>query len=161
MNIRRARMRDVDALMELEAASFTTREMTNRDTLLFRIRNYDQWFFVAEERDKILAYISCRPVQGRTMRDSFYTKQKVREETSLAILSMGDQSEEGRALYPRLLRHIMDLAKIRGIKTLLVACKEPMRPFFTDVGFTAENKSAISFSPGFETTFVYDLTSTP
>lgn len=136
MNIRRVKSKDLDQLMVLERQSFYPQEVTTEEIFEFRIQTFPQWCFVAEEEGKIYGMILCRLCQGDLVNNALFMKNKIPESGTLAILALAvPESERGKGYATRLLDHIIQLARQRGIGKLIVACEDKAIGFFQRFGF--------------------------
>ncbi|MDO5713945.1 MAG: GNAT family N-acetyltransferase [Tissierellia bacterium] len=142
MNIKRAKRTYLKTLLSIDRSSFPPQEITPKETFIYRIQNFPQWFFVAEENDKILGFISCRPCNGEIIQDEFFSTNKIPESTTLAILNLAISTEwREKGIGTRLLEHILTLADTRGYSKVIVSCKKELIPYFSKHGFTPNGMS--------------------
>ena len=147
MNIKRAKKSNVKRLGIIDSSSFPPQETTSKETILYRIHHFPQWFFVAEENEKIIGFISCRPCYGDMVKEELYSTTKVPESTTLAILHMAvEESSRGKGVGKRLMEHIITLADTRGIHKMILCCTKESMPYFQSFGFT---KNGAGFSKNF------------
>lgn len=143
MKIRYATLSDLGRVMEIEGLTFPAAEAAKRETFAYRMEHFGEWFFVALEEGRIVGLLCARPsAQGR-MTDALYEPEELPAGTTLALLCLEtDPAWQRRGVAAALLWHVIEKARDADMRALMLACKEPLVPYYEKFGFALQGASA-------------------
>ena len=136
--IRQVMPEDLDAVARVEAVCFPEAEAAARASFAQRIQAFPESFFVAEKNGQIVGFIKGCGTDGRMIRD-----EKV-EDTAYHKPDGAYQSIFGldvapewqhRGLAGDLMKHLIEDARKRGRKGLILTCKEHLIGFYERFGY--------------------------
>ncbi|MGB9728714.1 MAG: ribosomal protein S18-alanine N-acetyltransferase [Thermoprotei archaeon] len=112
--IRQARLSDLDSIYKIEVISFGY-EAFSKEFLLEMLFKFPEFFIVAEKDNKIIGYLSA-------LIEGYFNK-------TCHLLSIAVLPEyRNRGIGSLLLKHLIDLVKIKGIGSIILEVKKDNRP---------------------------------
>lgn len=136
--IREVTMDDLERVTEVEAVCFLAAEAAGRESFQDRIRSFSDSFFVAEKDGQIVGFINGAVTDERTIRDEMF------EDVSLHDPKGNYQSIFGLDIVPQwqhmgiageLMEHMIEEARRKGRKGLILTCKERLIGFYERFGY--------------------------
>ncbi len=130
---------DLERVTEVEALCFPAAEAAGRESFEERIRLFPESFFVAESAEgSIIGFINGCVTDERTIRDEMF------EDGSLHCADGAYQSIFGLDVIPEyrrqgiaaaLMERMIEAARQRGKKGLILTCKERLIPYYSKFGY--------------------------
>lgn len=136
--IRQVRNEDLDAVTAVEAVCFPEAEAAGREAFRMRIEAFPESFFVAETGEGIIGFINGAVTDQRTISDEMF------EEAALHKPDGAYQSVFGLDVMPEyrcqgiaaaLMKHLIEAARERGKKGVILTCKEALIPYYARFGY--------------------------
>lgn len=136
--IRQVRVEDLEKVTQVEEVCFPAAEAAGRESLLARIERFSDSFFVAEVGGEIVGFINGAVTDNRTIEDEMF------EDASLHNPLGSYQSIFGLDVAPRwqhkgiageLMKYMIEDARKRGRKGLILTCKEKLIGFYEKFGY--------------------------
>ena len=143
--IRQVKKEDLGAVTHVEAVCFPEAEAATEASLKQRIATFPESFFVAEKDGEIIGFINGCVTDERTIRDEMF------EDASLHHPDGAYQSIFGLDVIPeyqhqglasRLMRHLIEDARQKGRKGLILTCKDRLIGFYETFGYRSLGVSA-------------------
>ena len=129
---------DLDAVARVESVCFPEAEAATRDSFSQRIAAFPESFFVAEKDGEIVGFINGCVTDERTIRDEMF------EDTGCHKADGAYQSIFGLDVVPecqhqglasRLMRRLIEDARKKGRKGLILTCKDRLIGFYEGFGY--------------------------
>lgn len=137
--IRNVKAEDLDQVTEVEALCFPAAEAATEESFRKRIDTFPESFLVAEnESGKIIGFINGCVTDERTIRDEMF------EDSGLHRADGMYQSIFGLDVIPEyrrqgvaadLMNHLIQTAKARGKKGLILTCKDRLIHYYEKFGY--------------------------
>lgn len=136
--IRQVGNEDLDAVTAVEAVCFPEAEAAGREAFRMRIEAFPESFFVAETEEGIIGFINGAVTDQRTISDEMF------EEAALHKPDGAYQSVFGLDVMPEyrcqgiaaaLMKHLIEAARERGKKGVILTCKEALIPYYARFGY--------------------------
>lgn len=136
MNIRFAQPDDMNEIYNIEFLTFPPQEAAAPETYPYRLKHFPRYFFVAESDDRVVAFLSGRPVSGDGIKDKMYHNEAYPKGFTFALLSVAVNPEfQQNGFGAALIRHAIASAKNMNRENMILACKEDKIPFYQKSGF--------------------------
>ncbi len=137
-------MEDLDYVSHIEAECFPEAEAAPKSALKERLSVYPEGFFVAELDGKIIGFINGGLTNHNHIEDVFFENMDFHMHDGKNILIFGldvhpQYQKNGYA--QALMEHFIDSAKKKGIKNILLTCKEHLITFYEQFGYINEGVS--------------------
>ena len=143
--IRQVTMEDLDRVAQVEAVCFPAAEAAGRETFRARIERFPDSFFVAEKDGVIVGFINGAVTDERTIRDeSFedvYSHNPRGCYQRIFGLEAGPPATK-QGIAGELMRHMIEDARRRGRKGLILTCKDRLMGFYEQFGYKSLGVSA-------------------
>lgn len=136
--IRQVTPEDLDAVARVESVCFPEAEAAARDSFSQRIAVFPESFFVAEKDGEIVGFINGCVTDERTIRDEMF------EDTGYHRADGAYQSIFGLDVAPEyqhqglaalLMEHLIEDARQKGRKGLILTCKDRLIGFYERFGY--------------------------
>lgn len=152
IEIRIAKMDDLDTIARMEAVCFPPEESADKQKIQSRIEKFHGHFFVLTENEKIAGFISGLVSESPVLTDEMFEDANLYDENGSyqMILSLAVAPEfRGKGYGKLLLRHFVQCACESHLKGLTLTCKPELVEFYEKAGFRNHGKSD-SVHGGFE-----------
>lgn len=136
--IRQAVMEDLERLTQVEALCFPPAEAAGREALKARLRTFPDCFFVAERDGLIVGFINGAATDERTIRDEMFEDASLHRPTGRyqSIFGLDVAPEwQHQGIAGQLMEHLIQDARRKGRKGLILTCKEPLIGFYERFGY--------------------------
>lgn len=137
--IRNVTPEDLTSVTAVEALCFPAAEAAGRESLKERIERFPESFFVAENPGgQVIGFINGCVTDETTIRDEMF------EDGALHRADGAYQSIFGLDVIPEyrkqgiaadLMNHLIEAARQRGKKGLILTCKERLIPYYSKFGY--------------------------
>ena len=129
---------DLDAVARVEAVCFPEAEAAARASFAQRIQAFPESFFVAEKDGQIVGFINGCVTDERMIRDEMFedTAYHKPDGAYQSIFGLDVAPEwQHRGLAGDLMKHLIEDARKRGRKGLILTCKEHLIGFYERFGY--------------------------
>ena len=136
--IRQVMPEDLDAVARVEAVCFPEAEAAARASFAQRIQAFPESFFVAEKDGQIVGFINGCVTDERMIRDEMFedTAYHKPDGAYQSIFGLEVAPEwQHRGLAGDLMKHLIEDARKRGRKGLILTCKEHLIGFYERFGY--------------------------
>lgn len=137
--IENAQKKDLDRLMELEEMAFPPEEAAVRDTFAYRLDGHHHWFFKAVADGEIVSYATCREVDiapETGVEDWMYECEEMPSGKTLILQAIGTHQDfQKQGIAGRVLEHMIAKSREKGIKRIVLACKDFKVHYYAKFGF--------------------------
>ena len=151
MNIRRATIDDLEAILAIELENFSPEEAIDETVLAKYIETFPNSFLVAEKDGQLLGYLEGPVTQKRYVDDRSFTMD-VRDESHLpggfiTITSLSiAQSAQGLGVGKALLETMKRVALEEGREGISLTCHDYLIEYYERNGFVNEGRSASNYA---------------
>lgn len=150
MNIRLARLEDLDEIYAIEVANFSAAEAISKEILADHIEKIATSFLVAEIDGQVLGYLEGPVVKERHLKDSSFSSvvdfsQEPRGYISITSLSIAPQAQS-MGLGKILLDEMKKIAKRDGRQGINLTCHDYLIPYYEKHGFVNEGQSNSTYA---------------
>ena len=143
--IRQVTMEDLDRVAQVEAVCFPAAEAAGRETFRARIERFPDSFFVAEKDGVIVGFINGAVTDERTIRDEMFEDVSLHNPRgcyqSIFGLDVAPERQH-QGIAGELMRHMIEDARRRGRKGLILTCKDRLMGFYEQFGYKSLGVSA-------------------
>ena len=143
--IRQATMEDLDAVTRVEAICFPEAEAATRDSLSQRISAFPESFFVMEKEGTVIGFINGAVTNEQTIRDEMFEDAGLHDPDGAyqSIFGLDVVPEyQHQGLASRLMHHLIEDARAKGRKGLILTCKDRLIGFYETFGYRSMGISA-------------------
>ena len=136
--IRQVMPEDLDAVARVEAVCFPEAEAAARASFAQRIQAFPESFFVAEKDGQIVGFINGCVTDERMIRDEMFEDTAYHKPDGAyhSIFGLDVAPEwQHRGLAGDLMKHLIEDARKRGRKGLILTCKEHLIGFYERFGY--------------------------
>ena len=151
MNIRRATMKDLEAIVAIELENFSPEEAIDKTVLAKHIETFHNSFLVADEDGQLLGYLEGPVTQTRYVEDRSFTAD-VKDEShlpggyiTLTSLSISP-SAQGLGVGKALLEAMKNLALEEGREGVSLTCHDYLIEYYERNGFVNEGRSDSNYA---------------
>lgn len=128
----------------MEAACFPPAEAATVESLRQRLWHYPRHFWILERDGRMIALVNGMATDEPDLRDEMYGNAALHDAQGAWQMIFGvDTHPEFRrqGCASRLLRHVIEAARVQGRRGLVLTCKEGLLPFYERFGFQSEGIS--------------------
>lgn len=136
--IRQVMPEDLDAVARVEAICFPEAEAAPRASFSQRIRTFPESFLVAEKDGEIVGFINGCATDERTICDEMFEDAGYHKQDGAyqSIFGLDVAPEwQHRGLAGRLMESLIEDARKRGRRGLILTCKEHLIGFYERFGY--------------------------
>ena len=145
LTIRPVTCEDLDALTEIEAASFPPEEKATRESFERRLAVFADCFLVACDNGRPVALINGMVTNSRTIEDAMFADAELHEPAGAWQSIFGFcalPSVRGKGVAPALMRAFLEKAERDGRRGVILTCKEALIGYYEQYGFVLRGRSA-------------------
>ena len=144
MDIRKAKLSDLDEITALETLCFPEAEAASRASFLQRLQTFPDSFFVAETEEGIIGFVNGCVTNDEVICDEMFASH------SLHVPDGKYQSIFGLDVHPdyrkkgiaaELMKHMIKASKEAGRKGLILTCKERLIHYYESFGYVNKGVS--------------------
>lgn len=138
ISIRLVTMEDLDAVTAVEAECFPAAEAATRESFKQRIQTFPESFFVAVHDDRIIGFINGCVTDERTIRDEMFEDSSLHNPAGCYQSIFGLDVTEAyrcRGIAAKLMEHMIENARMRGRKGLILTCKDRLIHYYAKFGY--------------------------
>ncbi len=138
VSIRSAKMTDLEEIVEIEKACFPPAEAAERETILERMTQFLENFFVAEIEGKLVGFINGCTTDSEVIFDEMFhdTKHHVKTGRYMAIFGLDVMSENRRkGIAEQLIKTFLNHAREESKIGVSLTCKETLITYYEKFGF--------------------------
>lgn len=144
MKIRQANKNDLKEIVKIEKICFPKAEAASEKDIDERVEVFGENFLVAEKDNKIIGFINGCTTDEPNLPDELYSNAKLHKpngdyQTLFGLDVLPEYRRQGVA--GKLLRSLIDLAKKRGKKGMVLTCKDHLIHFYESNGFEFQGVS--------------------
>lgn len=143
--VRKASLDNLQDVLKVERDGFPPEKAAGEESLKYRIQNYGDFVRMAIVDDKIVGYYCARPVDapaGTGFTDPMYEPESYPEGDTLGLMSIATLKDYQRQGVGALMMYQMiDLAAQKGMRRIILACREEKIKYYEKFGFTVIGKS--------------------
>lgn len=138
MIIRHVTMQDLEAVTYVESVCFPPAEAAGRESFEKRILAFPDSFFVMEKDGAVIGFINGAVTDERTIRDEMFDDAGLHKEDGAyqSVFGLDVLPEyQHQGLASQLMEHLIEDARIRGRKGLILTCKDRLIGFYEKFGY--------------------------
>jgi len=138
MLIRMAQIEDLDSITELEAICFPPLEAAGRESFKSRLEAFLDSFLLAVEENKVIGFVNGGVTNERVIYDEMYADTALHNPDGdyQAIFGLDVHPDYRRqGIAAKLMRELIELARSRNKKGLILTCKEHMIHYYETFGY--------------------------
>lgn len=144
MEIRKATVKDLDAVAAVEAACFPPAEAATREQLARRLAAYGGHFLLLFDAGRLVGFIDGMVTEEKDLADAMYDDETMHREDGpwqmiFGLNTVPDRRREGIAA--RLMEAFIAEARREGRSGVVLTCKAPLIPYYARFGFADEGVS--------------------
>lgn len=138
ITIRTAAPADLDDVTAIEAVCFPAAEAAGRESFSHRLDTFPESFFVAVHNGRIIGFVNGCVTSEKTIRDEMYEDSSLHDpngdyQSIFGLDVLPDYQRQGIAA--RLMNHMIQDAKRRGRKGLILTCKDRLIHYYEKFGY--------------------------
>lgn len=144
MNIRTAKMSDLNEIANVEAECFPAAEAATREEFAERIQYYGNHFWLMFDGEKLISFVDGFVTDEEDLTDEMYERAEMHDENGAWQMIFGVNTlpscrKHGYA--GQLIRRAIEDARKQGHKGLVLTCKEKLLSYYGSFGFVDEGVS--------------------
>lgn len=145
MEIRKATINDLEELTRIEAECFPATEAATKESFRGRLEIYPDFFWILGNEDgKIVSFVNGMATNDEILTDEMFENPKLHDENGDWQMIFGVNTLPGfrrRGYAEKVLRKVVEDAKIAGRRGVVLTCKDRLVPFYGKIGFVNEGVS--------------------
>jgi ribosomal protein S18 acetylase RimI-like enzyme len=138
LEIRKARLSDLDEITALEALCFPQAEAAARESFLQRLQTFPDSFFVAETEKGIIGFVNGCVTDDKVISDEMFASASCHNPSGSyqAIFGLDVHPDFRRqGIAAELMDHMISTARNAGRKGLILTCKEGLISYYESFGY--------------------------
>lgn len=144
MEIRKATIKDLDAITAVEAECFPAAEAADRNTFARRLAVYPDHFWLLYDGETLVGFVNGMVTDEPDLTDEMYEKAEMHKPDGKWQMIFGVNtipSYRRRGCAARLLEQAIQDAKEQGREGLVLTCKDKLVHYYAKFGFVSEGVS--------------------
>lgn len=136
---------DLDAVTQVEAECFPAAEAASKASFQERIATFSDSFFVAEKEGEIIGFVNGNVTDERVIADDMFADVTLHnpEGAYQAIFGLDVKpAYQRQGIATKLMAHIIQEAKEKGRRGVILTCKDKLIPYYSRFGFENAGLSA-------------------
>lgn len=145
MTIRKADIRDLDTVTELEQRCFPYAEAADRNAFELRLSNFPEYFWVTEKNGQVLSMINGMTTNAKELCDEMYESAELYAPDGEWLMLFGVATHpeyRHKGLASQLMQRVIEETRDQGRCGIVLTCKESLIPFYQRLGYVNEGVSA-------------------
>lgn len=144
MNIRNAKIDDLEELLSIEQECFPPDEAAKKEEIKERLDNYPNHFWLLVQDEKIVSFINGFTTNEKDLRDEMYENVSLHDEDGdwqmiFGLNTLPEYRKQGHA--KRLIEHVIEYAQKENRLGVVLTCKKELVNFYSKFGFVDEGIS--------------------
>lgn len=144
MQIRMAKMEDLDEIAFVESECFSFGEAATKEKFAERIKEYGTHFWLMCEEEKVIAFVDGMVTDEKNLTDEMYEKACLHDEKGawqmiFGVNTLPKYRRQGYA--EKLLRYAINDARAQDREGLVLTCKDKLVHYYEKFGFQNEGVS--------------------
>ncbi len=138
LEIRKARLSDLEEITALEAVCFPQAEAATRESFLQRLQTFPDSFFVAETEEGIIGFVNGCVTDDEVISDEMFASASSHNQAGSyqAIFGLDVHPDFRRqGIAAKLMEHMINAAREAGRKGLILTCKERLIRYYGSFGY--------------------------
>ena len=145
MEIRTAKLEDLEAITAVEAECFPAAEAATKEEFAERLAYYAEHFWLLFDDDRLIAFVDGMVTDETDLNDEMYEKAQLHNpegtwQMIFGVNTLPDYRKQGYA--GKLIEAAIADAKAQGRKGLVLTCKEKLLHYYAKFGFVNEGVSS-------------------
>ena len=144
MEIRKATIKDLDAITAVEAECFPAAEAADRNAFVSRLTVYPDHFWLLYDGETLVGFVNGMVTDEPDLTDEMYEKAEMHKPDGKWQMIFGVNtipSYRRRGCAARLLEQAIQDAKEQGREGLVLTCKDKLVHYYAKFGFVSEGVS--------------------
>ena len=144
MNIRTAKISDLEEIARVEAECFPAAEAATREEFAERIQYYGNHFWLMFEGEKLISFVDGFVTDEPDLTDEMYERAEMHDENGRwqMIFGVNTLPAYRKCGYAgQLIRRAIEDARKQGRKGLVLTCKQKLISYYAGFGFSDEGVS--------------------
>ena len=136
--IRTVHPEDLNQVARIEELCFPAAEAASKESFRQRIETFPESFLVAETEEGIIGFINGCVTNGRTIEDEMFSQMSfhVPDGAYQAVFGLDVLPEyRCQGIAGALMRRLIEVARARRRKGLILTCKEKLIPYYERFGY--------------------------
>ena len=142
--IRKADLKDLEEIAELEQLCFPESEAASKDIFKKSLDKYSEYFFVLTLSGKIVSMVNGMVTEQADLIDEMYCNESLHNDSGKWQMIFGVDTHPNyrkKGLAAVVMNAFIDNARIEGRKGVVLTCKENLISYYEKFGFVSEGKS--------------------
>ncbi|MGH4123889.1 MAG: GNAT family N-acetyltransferase [Clostridium sp.] len=138
IKIRRASVKDLDAVTQVEVNCFPEAEAATKASLEQRIKTFPESFFVAEIEGEIIGFINGCVINGTVIYDDLFkdSTQHIKHGDYQTIFGLDViPSYRKQGIAAQLMNYMIEVSRGAGRKGVILTCKEELIHYYKKFGY--------------------------
>jgi len=136
---------DLKAVAQVEALCFPPAEAAAEETFLTRLQTYPESFLIAEKDAAVIGFINGCVTNEKTISDEMFEQAGRHDpagdyQSIFGLDVIPEYRHQGLATI--LMRHMIEHARVKGRKGLILTCKDSLIGFYESFGYRNMGVSA-------------------
>lgn len=144
LEIRSARVDDLDQIAELEQKCFPAAEAADRNTIKERLNVFPNHFWLLERDGKLVSVVDGMVSDSGHLDDRMYEDASLHQEDGKYQMIFGVETDpqfRGRGYAQILMKEVIKDCINDSRKGIILHCKDNLVPFYSKLGFHLEGES--------------------
>ena len=144
MEIRKATLKDIEAIAAVEAECFPPAEAAGLESITKRVSVFPDYFWLLFDGDKLVGFVNGMATDLADLCDEMYDDANMHDPNGAWQMIFGVNtipSYRCRGLAEMVLRRVIDDARNQGRKGLVLTCKDRLVHYYAKLGFVSEGIS--------------------
>lgn len=144
MEIRTAKIEDLEVAVRVEAECFPKAEAASREDIGARLSAYPNHFWLLLDDGDVIGFVNGMVTDERDLRDEMYENALLHDENGMWQMIFGLDvipSYRRQGLAGQLLRRAIEDAKVQNRAGLVLTCKDRLVHYYAKFGFVDEGIS--------------------
>lgn len=144
MTIRKATVKDLEAIFNVEKECFPIKEACSKEEFRNRLKYYPNHFLLMYDKNKLVSFVDGMVTNNKDLSDEMYNHAEYHSEEGNWQMIFGVNTileYRNKGCAETLLRKFINIAKREGRKGVVLTCKKELIPYYSKFGFKNEGIS--------------------